>query len=432
MGVEIMDHFIVEGGKQLKGTVRVNGSKNAALPILFATLLTDEPCVIDNVPNLRDINTTFQLLEYLGKRVTREDHRVRVESRKPLGLWAPYSIVRQMRASFLVAGPILARFHKVRVAMPGGCAIGQRPVDIHLDGFKRLGAEISYEEGDVALKARALKPGIVTLRFPSVGATQNLMMAAAATPGVTTIRNAAREPENADLADFLNKMGARVTGAGTSVVRVQGAKVLHGAQHRVIPDRIEAGTFLIACAAAGGDLRLVGAREDHLRAVLKALSKAGARVKETEDGLLIRARGRPRPVGIRTKPYPGFPTDLQAPWLAYLCLARGRSRIRESLFEKRFLHAAELRRMGAWVRVENNVAIIEGVPYLEGAPIMASDIRAGAALVVAALAARGTTAIQRVYHIDRGYERMEEKLRQAGARIRRVHNLRSTRAPAAP
>jgi len=254
------------------------------------------------------------------------------------------------------------------------------------------------------------------------------MMAAAASPGATVIRNAAREPENVDLADFLNKMGARVTGAGTPVIRIEGVKALRGARHLVIPDRIEAGTFLIACAATGGELRLLDARADHLRAVLRALSKAGASVRETEDGLLIRAKGRPRPVSIKTAPYPGFPTDLQAPWLAYMCLARGRSRICESLFEKRFLHAAELRRMGAWVRVESDCAIIEGVPYLEGAPIMASDIRAGAALVVAALAAHGTTAIQRVYHIDRGYERIEEKLRSASARIKRVHNLRSLRA----
>jgi UDP-N-acetylglucosamine 1-carboxyvinyltransferase len=251
------------------------------------------------------------------------------------------------------------------------------------------------------------------------------MIAAAATAGTTVIRNAAREPENVDLQDFLIKMGASISGTGTPVIRIQGVKSLHGAEHRVIPDRIEAGTLLIACAAAGGELRLVGARADHLKAVLQSLTKSGAKIREVEDGLLIRASGRPRPVTVATRPYPGFPTDLQAPWLAYMCLARGRSYLRENLFEKRFLHAAELRRMGAWVRVDGDQAVIEGVPYLEGAPIMASDIRAGAALVVAALAARGMTTIQRVYHIDRGYERLEEKLRQAGAHVRRVHNLAS-------
>lgn len=418
---------MIEGGRPLKGTVWINGSKNAALPILFATLLTDDPCVIDNVPSLRDIATTVQLLEHLGKRVVRDGHSMRIESARPLGTWAPYAIVRQMRASFLAAGPLLARFHKVRVAMPGGCAIGQRPVDIHLEGFKRMGAKIAYQEGDVMLTAPRLKTVSVPLRFPSVGATQNLMMAAAATPGTTIIRNAAREPENADLADFLNKMGARVSGAGTATVRVEGVRRLRGAEHRVIPDRIEAGTFLIACAASGGELRLVGARADHLRAVIRALARAGSKIRTETDALVIRGSGRPRPVSIRTEPHPGFPTDLQAPWLAMMCLAKGRTRVQEKLFEKRFLHAAELRRMGAWVRVEGEDAVVEGVPYLEGAPIMASDIRAGAALVVAGLAAHGTTAIQRVYHIDRGYERIEEKLRSVGARIRRVHNLKSLR-----
>lgn len=421
-GKEIMDHFIVEGGRPLRGAVRVSGSKNAALPILVATLLTDEPCVLHGVPDLRDIRTTLNLVAHLGKRVSARGSTVRVDPGGKLGTWAPYELVSKMRASFLVAGPLLARFGRVRVSLPGGCAIGLRPIDIHLRGFEALGAKVSHAQGDVVLGGK-LKPGALRLRFASVGATQNLMMAAALLPGTTVIRNAAREPENADLGAFLNRMGARVRGAGGPVVRVEGVARLRGAEHRVIPDRIEAGTFLVAVAAAGGKVRLLGARQDHLEAVVRALRRAGARVHQERSGLLVEASGRPRPVSVSTSPYPGFPTDLQAPWMAYMCLARGESRVLENIFEKRFLHAAELNRMGARIRSSGNQAMIEGETYLHGAPVMASDIRAGAALVVAALAARGTTCIQRVYHIDRGYERIERKLRSLGAGIRRVRRL---------
>ncbi|HAH07000.1 MAG TPA: UDP-N-acetylglucosamine 1-carboxyvinyltransferase [Elusimicrobia bacterium] len=418
-----MDKFIIDGGRRLRGTLEVNGSKNAALPILVATLLTDEPCLIDNVPRLRDIRTTVRLLETLGKRVVYRGRTVVVLPARKLRTRAPYDLVKQMRASILVVGPLLARFGKARAALPGGCAIGLRPVDIHLKGFAAMGAKESAEGGDVLLEGR-LKPARVRLRFPSVGATENLMMAAAAVSGETLIENAAREPEIEDLGRFLSAMGARVSGAGGSRVRVFGAPRLHGARHRVIPDRIETGTYLLAIAAAGGDVRLVGAEPRHLAALITALKRSGVKLQsvQTEDHrpvLRIRMSGRPRPVSVRTRPHPGFPTDLQAPWMSYMCLARGKSRIREEIFERRFLHAAELTRMGADVQIRSRDAVIQGVPELRGAPVMASDIRAGAALIVAALAAKGESEVHRVYHIDRGYERVERVLRGVGARIRR-------------
>lgn len=416
-----MDRLIIDGGRPLKGAVAISGSKNAALPILIATLLTDEPCEIGNVPAaLRDLRTTFRLLESLGKKVEVDRRTVRVSAHGSLKTQAPYEIVRQMRASVLAAGPLLARFGLVRVPIPGGCAIGLRPIDIHLKAFEELGARRIADHGEVILSARRLKPGTVTLGYPSVGATEHLMTAAAAVTGRTVIRNAAREPEIEDLAVFLGRLGAKVSGAGTSTVVVRGCRVLHGARHEVMADRIEAGTYLLACAAAGGRLRLLGAQARHLGAVLSRMRAAGAGIRETPEGLCVSMKGRPRPVSIETRPYPGFPTDLQAPWMAWMCLARGPSRVKETVFENRFLHAGELARMGASIAVRGNTATVEGRPGLSGAPIMASDIRAGAALLVAALAARGRTVLQRVYHIDRGYESVETKLRGAGASIRRV------------
>jgi len=414
-----MDRLVVEGGRRLRGSVAVNGSKNAALPILIATLLTDEPCLLDNVPRLRDIRTTIRLLETLGKRVVFRGKTVVVMPGSRLRTRAPYDLVKQMRASILVVGPLLARFGRARAALPGGCAIGLRPVDIHLAGFVAMGARERPEGGDVILEG-TLKPGRIRLRFPSVGATENLMMAAAGTPGETVIENAAREPEIEDLGKFLTALGARVLGAGTTRLRIRGVRRLHGARHRVIPDRIEAGTFLIACAAAGADARLIGAEPRHLGALLAALRKSGAKLCRLESSIRIRMKGRPRPVSISTKPHPGFPTDLQAPWMAYMSLAKGRSRIREEIFERRFLHAAELIRMGADVAVDGRTAVVTGVSELRGAPVMASDIRAGAALIVAALAARGESEIHRVYHIDRGYERVERALRLLGGCVRRA------------
>ncbi len=415
-----MDRFLIDGGRPLRGALRVNGSKNAALPILFATLLTDESCLIENVPaRLRDIRLTFRVLEAIGKRMEVSGTSVRVLADKPLRTRAPYELVKQMRASVLVAGPLLARFGWVRVPIPGGCAIGVRPIDIHLKGFEGLGARRTFDAGDVILDS-PLRPGPVRFKFPSVGATENLMLAAAALPGATVIRNAAREPEIEDLGRFLNALGARVTGAGSSAVVVRGSLRLHGARHTVIPDRIEAGTLMLAAAATQGSLRLRAAEPKHLKALIFKMRSAGAAVREEEDGLFVSMKGRPRPTAVSTSPYPGFPTDLQAPWMAWMCLARGKSRVRETVFENRFLHAAELSRMGGRVSVIGDTATVEGVPALCGAPVMASDIRAGAALVIAALAARGRTALARVYHIDRGYERLEARLRSLGAKIRRV------------
>lgn len=414
-----MDRLIVDGGRTLRGTIPISGSKNAALPILLSTLLTDEVCEITRVPRLRDIRTTVRLLESLGKKVEGTGHTVVVGPRAKLKTRAPYDIVKQMRASVLVAGPLLARFRQVRVPLPGGCAIGLRPIDIHIQGFLDLGARRGSEGGDVILSGK-LKPGLVKFRFPSVGATENMMMAAAALPGLTVIHNAAREPEISDLALFLSRMGARVDGAGTSTVSVQGAARLRGARHTVFPDRIETGTFLLACAAAGGRVLLKGASAVDLKALIICLRRAGVLIEERSGGLLVAMSCRPRPVNVTTAVHPGFPTDVQAPWMSLMCLALGKSRVVETVFENRFLHAAELSRMGAELSVRGRQAVITGVPRLSGAPVMASDIRAGAALLVAALAAKGRTEISRVYHIDRGYEGVEFKLRAVGARIRRV------------
>ncbi|MBI3552594.1 MAG: UDP-N-acetylglucosamine 1-carboxyvinyltransferase [Elusimicrobia bacterium] len=416
-----MDQLIIDGGRPLRGSVRMSGSKNAALPILIATLLTDEPCTVDNVPVLlRDLRTTFRLLESLGKSVEISGSQVRVTAHGSLKTQAPYEIVKQMRASVLAAGPLLARFGLVRVPIPGGCAIGLRPIDIHLKGFAALGAREIADSGDIILSAPRLRAGRVRFKFPSVGATEHLMMAAAAVPGATVIENAAREPEIEDLAVFLGRLGAKVRGAGTARIEVRGERTLHGAVHAVIPDRIETGTFMLAAAAATGRLTLLGAEPRHLKAVTAKMRAAGAKIDESAGSMTVSMSGRPRPVAIATAPHPGFPTDLQAPWLAWMCRASGRSRVTETVFENRFLHAAELRRMGAHIAVTGSEALVSGIERLSGAPIMASDIRAGAALLVAGLAAGGRTTISRVYHIDRGYERVEVKLRGAGARIRRV------------
>ena len=416
-----MDRLIIDGGRPLKGAVTVSGSKNAALPILIATLLTDEPCEVENVPvGLRDIRTTVRLLESLGKRVEAEGSTLRVLAHGSLKTQAPYEIVKQMRASVLAAGPLLARFGLMRVPIPGGCAIGLRPIDIHLKAFAEMGAREIADHGDIILSAPRLKAKRLRLRFPSVGATENVLMAAAAIPGRTVLEGAAREPEIEDLAAFLVRLGASVKGAGTSRVEVVGALRLRGARHRVIPDRVEAGTYLLAAAATRGRLKLDGADARHLGAVLAAMRRAGAKVAEVPGGLEVSMAGRPKAVSVETEPYPGFPTDLQAPWMAWMCLARGKSRVHETVFENRFLHAMELQRMGAAIRVEGHRASVEGVERLQGAEIMASDIRAGAALLVAALAAEGRTTLQRIYHIDRGYERVEAKLRGAGARVRRA------------
>lgn len=416
-----MDRLVIEGGKRLEGTIPVSGSKNSALPILIATLLTDEPCVVENCPTgLRDIRTTVRLLESLGKTVSVDGATVRVQSAGSLKTQAPYDIVKQMRASVLAAGPLLARFGLVRVPIPGGCAIGLRPIDIHLKGFETMGARRIADQGDIIMSAPRLNATTIKLRFPSVGATENLMMAAAVTPGRTVIKNAAREPEIEDLGNFLAKLGATVTGAGSSAVVVEGRAKLRGARHRVIADRIEAGTFLIMAAATRGKVRVAGAQAAHLGAVIAALRKAGAAVRSGRGWIEISMDRRPKSVAVKTAPHPGFPTDLQAPWMALMTLATGFTKVRETVFENRFMHAAELGRMGAQIAVSGSAAVVAGVESLSGAPIMASDLRAGAALLIAALAAKGRTVISRVYHIDRGYEAVERKLARAGARVERL------------
>ncbi len=414
-----MDTIVIRGGAVLEGEVVVGGSKNAALPLLFASLLTPERCVVRNVPRLVDVRTTVAVLRHLGARVTSspDGRDLEVEARHVHCTEAPYDLVKTMRASFLCLGPLLARFGRARVSTPGGCAIGARPVDLHLAGLARLGARVRLVEGYVEAEAERLRGAKIVLDFPSVGATQQLMMAAALAEGTTVIENAAREPECVCLARALERMGARVDGAGTAVVTVEGRPALGGAVHTVIPDRIEAGTFMVAAAITGGSVRVTGARADHLDAVIAKLRQAGVRVHEGESGLAVERNGPLGAVDVTTMPYPGFPTDLQAQFMALMTRAQGTSSFTETIFENRFMHVQELARMGAQVRVQVNRALVRGPSRLSGAPVMATDLRASVCLVLAGLAAEGTTRVSRVYHLDRGYERLEEKLRGLGAEI---------------
>lgn len=391
------------------------------MPILFASLLTDEPCVLRNAPFLQDISTACHLLSRLGKRVRRSGEKLEILPGPRLEPFAPYEIVRKMRASVLALGPLLARLGRAKVSLPGGCAIGARPVDIHIAGLKKMGAAVSVRNGYIHARSRSLRGGEFRLRFPSVGATEQLMLAAARADAEVVLRNAAREPEIVDLARCLCQMGMKVTGAGGSVVRVSGRPAA-GYDLAVSPDRIEAGTYLIAAAITGGDVTVSPVNPDHLNPLLNLLRQAGARLDVS--GLRVRCvaqAGRLRPVSVKTAVYPGFPTDYQAQWMALMTQARGRSKIAETIFESRFLHVPELLRLGARIRLAGNQAIVEGPTPLSGGPVMASDLRAGAALVLAGLAARrGETTVLRVYHLDRGYEKMEKKLRKIGADIRRI------------
>ena len=416
-----MDTIVIGGGAVLDGEVTVSGAKNAALPLLFSTLLTPHRCVIRNVPVLRDIRTAVAVLRHLGARVetTADGHEIRVEAGAVDRSEAPYDLVKTMRASFLVLGPLLARFGRARVSTPGGCAIGARPVDLHLAGLQKMGARIRITEGYVEAEADRLRGAKIVLDMPSVGATQQLMMAASLAEGTTVIENAAREPENVCLASALERMGARVSGAGTPEITVEGRPELDGADVPVIPDRIEAGTYMVAAAITGGSVVVGGARGDHLDAFTAKLREAGVTVHEGESGLRVSARGTLAAADVKTMPHPGFPTDLQAQFMALMTQASGTSTITETIFENRFLHAQELVRMGADIRADGNRAIIRGRAALSGAPVMATDLRASVCLVLAGLAARGTTRVARVYHLDRGYERVEEKLRALGADIRR-------------
>jgi UDP-N-acetylglucosamine 1-carboxyvinyltransferase len=416
-----VDTIVIKGGAILNGEITVSGSKNAALPLLFATLLTRERCVLRNVPALADIKTAVAVLRHLGARVSLspDGHDVMVDTRDVTAIDAPYTLVKTMRASFLVLGPLLARFGRARVSTPGGCAIGARPVDLHLAGLAKMGARVRISEGYVEAEADRLRGAKILLDFPSVGATQQLMMAAALADGTTVIENAAREPENVCLAAMLQHMGARIQGAGTSEVVVEGRPELGAGEQTVIPDRIEAGTYMVAAAITGGSVRVAGARSDHLEAFIAKLRAAKVAVVEGESGLRVEANGGLAAVDVTTMPHPGFPTDLQAQFMALMTRATGTSTFRENVFENRLQHTQELARMGAKIHIQGNQATVHGPSALSGAPVMATDLRASVCLVLAGLAARGTTQISRVYHLDRGYEHVEAKLGALGADVRR-------------
>ena len=411
---------MIEGGLPLRGEISVSGSKNAALPILMASILLNGPAVFTNVPDLRDIHTTLRLLEILGCPCSFRNGRVEV-SPGPLQSEAPYDLVKTMRASVLCLGPLLARLGVARVAMPGGCAIGARPVNLHLSALERMGAEFELEEGYIHGKCAGLRGAHIQFDFPTVGGTENLLMAACLAEGETVLENVAREPEVVDLARFLIRCGAEIEGHGSSVIRVRGVRALNGCEYAIMPDRIEAGTFLAAAGITGGELLLRNCPYDDMDAVLIKLREAGMDIIQRADGVLARpGSGGLRGVDVSTRPHPGFPTDMQAQLMALLCLADGSSMIDETIFENRFMHVQELVRMGADIRLSGSAAMVRGVEHLAGAPVMASDLRASASLVLAGLAARGKTVVQRIYHLDRGYERMEVKLQAVGARIRRV------------
>ena len=426
-----MDRIQVRGGNRLNGEIRISGAKNAALPLMVASLLTDEPLVLSSVPHLTDISQLAEILAGLGVEITLDGNgRTEAEIGRVLNLHArniksteaPYELVRKMRASFLVIGPLIARCHKAKVSLPGGCAIGTRPVDLHLKGLEAMGTEIELSEGYVIAHApKGLHGAHITFPFVSVGATENLIMAATLAKGTTILENAATEPEVTDLAHCLQAMGAKIDGVGTRTIKIEGVDRLHGANHTVLPDRIETGTYMMAIAATGGDVELTGTRADLVEAVIPLMKDAGVGIQVTNRGLRVSRNGAHYTgVEVTTEPYPGFPTDLQAQLMALMCTANGVSRITETIFENRFMHAPGLRRMGADITIEHQTAIVRGVERLRGAPVMATDLRASVSLIIAGLAAEGETIVNRVYHLDRGFERIEEKLSAVGADIRRV------------
>ena len=417
-----MDRLEVIGGPRLSGEVRISGAKNAALPILAASLLAEKPVILENIPSLNDVNTTVRLLRGIGLDIDFNGHsRIGVTPSKIERFEAPYDLVKTMRASVLVLGPLLGRYGRADVSLPGGCAIGARPVNLHVAGLRALGADIGIENGNIRARARRLRGARIVLDTVTVTGTENLMMAAVLARGESVIENAAREPEVVDLADFLVRLGAVIEGAGTNTILIQGVETLGGAHYEVLPDRIEGGTYLVSGAITAGRVRINRTRPDHLDAVVAKLVEAGAAVTSGADWIELDMRGeRPRAVDLHTSPYPGFPTDMQAQFCALNAIATGAGVITETVFENRFTHALELQRMGADLRVEGNTVISRGVTDLTGAPVMATDLRASASLVLAGLAASGRTVIDRIYHIDRGYERIEEKLSQLGARIRRL------------
>jgi UDP-N-acetylglucosamine 1-carboxyvinyltransferase len=415
-----MDKLVIRGGNKLKGDVVISGAKNAALPIMAASLLASGYCKIRNVPNLQDIMTMGRLLANLGAGFHYENKKTIIKT-ETIGVFeAPYDLVRKMRASILVLGPLLARYGRAKVSLPGGCAIGARPINLHLMGLEKMGADIKLDSGYVVAKAKRLKGASVYLDIPTVTGTENLMMAASLANGTTLLENAAKEPEVVDLADALITMGAKIKGAGESVIEIEGVDSLQPLNYSVIPDRIEAGTFMTIAAITGGEIRMKRCRIEHLDASLMKLKETGLIFDILPDSVCVKGIARPISANIHTMPYPGFPTDMQAQFMALMCTADGTSVIKENIFENRFMHVAELRRMGADITVEGSTATVKGVEKLKGAPLMATDLRASASLIVAALAAKGETVIHRIYHLDRGYESMEKKLIKLGADIRRV------------
>jgi UDP-N-acetylglucosamine 1-carboxyvinyltransferase len=417
-----LDKLLIEGGNRLSGHVRISGAKNAALPILAGTLLATEPVTVRNVPHLKDVTTTLSLLQMMGAEVTVDDRlNVEVDARRITNRTAPYELVKTMRASILVLGPLVARFGEADVSLPGGCAIGARPVNLHVAGLQAMGADVAVENGFIKARADRLRGAHIVFDTVTVTGTENLLMAAVLADGETVLENAAREPEVSDLADFLSALGARIEGAGSSTIMVQGVERLGGGDYRVLPDRIETGTYLVAAAVTGGRIRVLETAPETLEAVLIKLAEAGAAIETGSDWIELDMRGqRPASVDLRTAPYPAFPTDMQAQFCTLNAVADGVGMITETVFENRFQHVLELQRMGADIRLEGNTAIISGVERLTAAPVMATDLRASASLVLAGLAADGETLVDRVYHVDRGYERIEEKFRQLGATIRRV------------
>ena len=415
-----MDKLKILGGLPLVGEVQAAGAKNAALPILCASLLTADPLELSNVPQLQDIATTIRLLKLLGVKTERDEERLALQADSLVSTEAPYELVKTMRASILVLGPLLARFGEARVSLPGGCAIGQRPVDQHIKGLQAMGAQIEIEQGFVVARATRLKGARIVTDMVTVTGTENLMMAACLAEGETILENAAREPEVVDLAKVLVAMGARIEGAGTDRLVIRGVERLHGASHRIMADRIETGTFLCAAAACGGDVTVRTTDPWSMDVTIDRLRETGATLTSGPDWVRLQANGRPRAVSVRTAPYPGFATDMQAQFMALDAVAEGTATVVETIFENRFMHVQELRRLGANIRIEGNTAIVQGVPALSGATVMATDLRASASLVIAGLAARGETTVERIYHLDRGYARMEARLQALGARIERV------------
>ena len=415
-----MDKLKILGGLPLVGEVQAAGAKNAALPILCASLLTADPLELSNVPQLQDIATTIRLLKLLGVKTERDEERLTLQADSLVSTEAPYELVKTMRASILVLGPLLARFGEARVSLPGGCAIGQRPVDQHIKGLQAMGAQIEIEQGFVVARATRLKGARIVTDMVTVTGTENLMMAACLAEGETILENAAREPEVVDLAKVLVAMGAQIEGAGTDRLVIRGVERLHGASHRIMADRIETGTFLCAAAACGGDVTVRATDPWSMDVTIDRLRETGATLTSGPDWVRLQANGRPRAVSVRTAPYPGFATDMQAQFMALDAVADGTATVVETIFENRFMHVQELRRLGANIRIEGNTAIVQGVPALSGATVMATDLRASASLVIAGLAARGETTVERIYHLDRGYARMEARLQALGAQIERV------------